>query len=220
MNGDVKQNEPDTLKEATTVADDLVTEPESSQDSTPVTFTHDDLVTEPESSQDLTPLTVTHDDVVMDHSSTLQVEKRYQDELSTCNTMSLMMSNKAHSIIDRNVAMYLLKLKEVHYLSQAAIDCVVSGTKSLLEQHLALVKGEVDMQLQQAQSQGAEDIHVGVSSIFEDVHDHFARLNSAYMQEKYFRDNFHLVVSCIFNSCFKDHLGHSNKSMHTHPPLH
>ena len=152
----------------------------------------------------------------MDHSSTLQVEKPYQNELSSCNTMSLMASDKAPSIIDRNVAMYLLKLKKVHYLSQAAIDCVVSGTKSLLDQHLALVKGEVDMQLQQAQLQGIEDIHVGVSRILN-LRMYTTRLNSAYMQEKYFRDEFHLVVSCIISNCLKDYLGHSHKSMHNPP---
>ena len=39
-----------------------------------------------------------------------------------------------------------------------------------LDQCLALVRGEVNLYLQQGQLQGAEDIHTGVSRVFEDVH--------------------------------------------------
>lgn len=181
INGDVKQKE---SVEVPTVADDI--EP-TADSSTPIHSAEaDNFITAPDSS---TPISITHNDLDtdhMDHSGTLQVETSNQGALS---------SDETQSIIDRNVAMYLLKLKEVHRLSQAAIDCVISGTRSLLDQHLATVKGEVDLHLQQSQLQGAEDIRTGVSRIFEDVHDPFARLNSAYMQEKYFRDKFHLVVS-------------------------
>ena len=173
IDGDVKQKEPESLNGTPTVDDCTVIEPKSSQDSTPVTLTHDDFDTD-------------H----TDHCSSLQVEREScQDELS------LTMPDVTQSaIIDRNVAMHLLKLKEVHHLSQAAIDCVVSGTKSLLDQQLTLLKEEVDRNLQQAQL--PED-HAGLLWMFEGVHDPFARLSSAYMQEKYFRDNFHLVVSSL-----------------------
>ena len=182
IDGDVKK-----ATEIPTVADDFVTEPAA--DITSGSSPTDDFITEPDSS---TPLFITHNDLendLVDHSGTLDL----QVEKSNCSTTS----DEAYysSMNDRNVAMYLLKLKEVHHLSQAAIDCVVSGTRSLLDQHLALVRGEVDLHLQQGQLQGAdsEDIHTGVSRIFEDVHDPFACLSSAYMQEKYFRDKFHLV---------------------------
>ena len=61
---------------------------------------------------------------------------------SNCQSMaSMCVANiSPNSAMDRNVALYLLKLKEVHHLSQSAIDCVVAQTKSLLQQQN--VKGE------------------------------------------------------------------------------
>ena len=211
INGDVKQKgseeisttnnglliEPQDSTSSIVTHDDSVIDP---QDSTPSTVTHDDSVIDPQDStpstathgsviqpQDSIPSTVPHDDSVIDHeidnSSDFQLEESHPDELCTDDTLSLMEPN---SLMDRHVAMYLLKLKKVHHLSQVAIDCVVSGTKSLLDQHLVFVRREVEMQLQQVRLQGAEDICSGVSRIFQDICDPFAHLNSAYMQQKYF----------------------------------
>ena len=98
-------------------------------------------------------------------------------------------TNALHSstTMDRNAAMYLLKLKEVHHLSQSAIDCVVSNTRALLEQQLALLREGIGTSLL-----ASEDIQ---TNVFQNVQDPFARLNTAYLQEKYFRENFDLVVS-------------------------
>ena len=98
-------------------------------------------------------------------------------------------TNALHSstTMDRNATMYLLKLKEVHHLSQSAIDCVVSNTRALLEQQLALLKEGIGTSLL-----ASEDIQ---TNMFQNVEDPFVHLNTAYLQEKYFREKFDLVVS-------------------------
>ena len=95
--------------------------------------------------------------------------------------------------MDRNVALYLLKLKEVHHLSHSAIDCVVAQTKSLLQQQMSLLRDSVNMELQQVSTQ--DDIQKRTNNSFQDMNDPFEHLSSAYMQEKYFREIFQLVVS-------------------------
>ena len=96
--------------------------------------------------------------------------------------------------MDRNAAMYLLKLKEVHHLSQSAIDCVVSNTRALLEQQMILLRQGLG-----TSHSSSEDIQTTMTNVFQDVQDPFARLNTAYRQEKYFRENFDLVVSYEIN---------------------
>ena len=114
---------------------------------------------------------------------------------SNCQSMaSVCVANiSPNSAMHRNVALYLLKLKEVHHLSQSAIDCVVAQTKSLLQQQMSLLRDSVNMELQQVSTQ--DDIQKRTDNAFQDMNDPFEHLSSAYMQEKYFREIFQLVVS-------------------------
>ena len=113
---------------------------------------------------------------------------------SNCQSMASSVANiSPNSTMDRNVALYLLKLKEVHHLSQSAIDCVVAQTKSLLQQQMSLLRESVNMELQQVSTQ--DDIQKITDNAFQDMNNPFEYLSSAYMQEKYFREILQLVVS-------------------------
>ena len=94
------------------------------------------------------------------------------------------------TMFDRNAAMYILKLKEVHHISKSAIDCVVSTTRSLLEQQSAVLREAVTSEFQDS-----EQVHVEISRAFESTTDSFRLLDTGYKQEKYFREHFHLIVS-------------------------
>lgn len=92
-------------------------------------------------------------------------------------------------------ALFLLKLKEHHRISQVALDFVVEGSRSLLSQTLNRVREAVKAKLAEA---GIDlDSVSGFEDTFEDVIDPFDSINTCYLQEKYFREKFGLIVSSI-----------------------
>ena len=93
-------------------------------------------------------------------------------------------------------ALYLLKLKENHCLSQTAIDDVMEGSKTVFSYTVQRLHSSVRSKLA---SLGIDEAQF--DSVFEDLSDPFVGLETKYKQEKYFVEDLGLVVSsCVFKS--------------------
>ena len=102
--------------------------------------------------------------------------------------------NKAEK---RSSAIFLLKMKETHFLSQAAIDDIVHGYRDLLDHSLVRLKSHVRERLSQSETNG--DNADFLNDIYADFKDPFDELETCYKQEKYFKEELGLVVSlCLF----------------------
>ena len=95
----------------------------------------------------------------------------------------------------RESATFLLKLKEVCNVSERTISEVITGYQGLLTNTLAVVKASVKDTLGNA-GVCVADI-AGLDEAFTNVQDVFQGLETTYLQEKYFRDRFNMVVRSI-----------------------
>ena len=93
----------------------------------------------------------------------------------------------------REAAKFLLKLKEVCNVSERTVAEVVTGYRHLFAHSLRVIKATVKDSLGTA-GVSMSDVE-GLEEAFIDVPDVFEGLQTTYLQEKYFRDNFHLQVS-------------------------
>lgn len=91
-------------------------------------------------------------------------------------------------------ALFLLKLKEHRRLTQAAIDDIVEGCTSLFQQTVETVKAGVRSHL--AEHGVDSDIVSGLNDVFSKLVDPFTSIETKYKQEKYYKENLGLVVSC------------------------
>ena len=91
-------------------------------------------------------------------------------------------------------AKFILSIKERHTLSQSAVDCVLSSTTSLMSSVYQGILSEL--------KQG-DDIPENVIQLLESkfesesVESLFAGLSTAYQQRKYFKEEFHKIVSML-----------------------
>lgn len=93
----------------------------------------------------------------------------------------------------RSSALFLLKLKEQRKMTQVAVDDVVEGSRALFSETMMRVQASVKATLSEA---GVDpDSITGFSEAFDKVADPFHGLDTCCLQENYFRDKLHLVVS-------------------------
>lgn len=92
----------------------------------------------------------------------------------------------------KEAATFLLKLKEVCNVSERTVTEVITGCRNLYTHSLAVVKASVKESLGNA-GICFSDIE-GLNEAFTHVPDVFQGLDTTYMQEKYFKDNFNLLV--------------------------
>ena len=93
----------------------------------------------------------------------------------------------------RASALFLLKLKEQRRVSQVTIDDIVSGFEGLLQQTVSRAKAGVRSKLAE---QGVDPLDItDLDDVFEEISHPFNGLETAYKQEKYFKDSLGLVVS-------------------------
>jgi hypothetical protein len=92
----------------------------------------------------------------------------------------------------KEAATFLLKLKEVCNVSERTVSEVITGYQGLLTNTLAVVKASVKDTLGNA-GVCVADI-AGLDEAFTNVQDVFQGLDTTYRQEKYFRDQFKMVV--------------------------
>ena len=97
--------------------------------------------------------------------------------------------------IQRNNALCILKLKDIHHVSQATVDFVASETHSMLEHQRLMLQAAV--RASQESSEVSENLLSNVKKAFEIKTVTFQGLDTAYLQEKYFKEKFHMILSCL-----------------------
>ncbi|XP_065902216.1 uncharacterized protein [Dysidea avara] len=93
--------------------------------------------------------------------------------------------------IKRSSALLLLKLKEHHRLSQAAIDDVVEGFRGLFTSTMEYVKAALRSKLADIGFNPC-DINA-MDEVFNDIEEPFSGLATEYQQNAYYLNQFHLV---------------------------
>ena len=101
---------------------------------------------------------------------------------------------------DCGVIQKILKLKEIQWLSQAAIDDIVHEWGGIFSHTVQLINSRI----REVLSSGGIDLNSidGLNEVFEDVPNPFVGLETRYLQEKYYLEELGLVVSfCGFGVC-------------------
>ena len=97
--------------------------------------------------------------------------------------------------LQRSSALFLIKLKEQRRVSQVTIDDIVTGLEGLLQQTVSRAKAGVRAKLAE-QGVSPADIS-GLDEVFDDIAQPFSGLETAFKQEKYFKECLGLVVSTL-----------------------
>ena len=109
------------------------------------------------------------------------------------NDMSTTNYDSEESLAKWRAATYIMEIKEKHLLSQAAVDAVISSTTSLvnglLQGVLAELREELPEEARKVVDQKAQEGSFDLQP--------FSGLETAYLQNKYFRECFKLAVSSI-----------------------
>ena len=95
------------------------------------------------------------------------------------------------SLAKNSSELLLLKLKEIHRTSQSAVDYVVEGCQTVLEQHLQIAKDNLLHQLADADPSAVPEM---IKKAFDNVK-LFEGLESEYLQKDYCREHFGVVLS-------------------------
>lgn len=93
----------------------------------------------------------------------------------------------------RIAALFLLKLKEERQLTQVAIDDIVAGVTSMIDQSVSHVKAAIRAKLCDIDVDVADV--PGFEAVFSELQQPFCGLETVSKQEKYFKDSFSLLVS-------------------------
>jgi hypothetical protein len=94
------------------------------------------------------------------------------------------------SISMRNSALFILKLKEIHKVSQSAVNDIIQEITAFTQQGIEEIKFKLFSTLSDMPNPGVDEIFL--NSLLNDP---FIGLTSEYLQNKYFEENLKLVVS-------------------------
>jgi hypothetical protein len=93
------------------------------------------------------------------------------------------------SISMRNSALFILKLKEIHKVSQSAVNDIIQEITAFTQQGIEEIKFKLFSTLSDMPNPGVDEIFL--NSLLNDP---FIGLTSEYLQNKYFEENLKLVV--------------------------
>ena len=93
--------------------------------------------------------------------------------------------------LERSAALFLLTLKEKYQLTQSAIDFAVSQVKEMMFYDMEDKRAELEKALGQIDVESS--VKVGLSDCLQ-YRNPFSGLETEYMQAKYYREHFGLVV--------------------------
>ena len=96
--------------------------------------------------------------------------------------------------LDRSAALFLLFLKQRYHLTQTALDFSVGQVQQMVSYAVEDIQNAVETQLRSFCSESSLDMP-DISDCFK-IPDPFKNLQNEYMQTKFYRENFDLVVSC------------------------
>ena len=95
--------------------------------------------------------------------------------------------------MQRKSALFLLKLKEQQRISQTAIDTIVRDSGDLFQFTIARLQANVKATI--ADSGIDVDAISGLDGAFANISDPFSELDTAYLQEKFYKEKLGLIVS-------------------------
>lgn len=94
--------------------------------------------------------------------------------------------------LQRSSALFLLKLKEHHRVSQEAINDIVEDSRGLFVHQMERLKAGIRAKLA---AEGLDPHSFGLDEVYKEMMDPFSGINTFFLQEKYYRDEFNLIVS-------------------------
>ena len=96
-------------------------------------------------------------------------------------------------------ALFILKMRAIRGVSQVAINDVVDGASEIFAQTVVRLKAGVRHKLAEI---GIDESHSKnfEEDVFGTLTDPFAGLETNYLQEKYFKENFNVPVSLLINA--------------------
>lgn len=95
---------------------------------------------------------------------------------------------------ERSCALFILKCKEVHRISQGAINGLVTDVTLLMQQYYSSIRADVEKCFRDMPQSIVSPLH-NLFPLPVDEIAPFKGLHSKFLQEKYFKEQFHLVVS-------------------------
>ena len=102
--------------------------------------------------------------------------------------------------LKRSSAAWILKIKEKHKLPQVAVQGIITQVTSLFQVYLSSIHRETQHHLQTLGFD--QGICATLNQIFDSDGSYgrpFRGLETEYRQRKYYKDNFHMVVSTVFS---------------------
>ena len=118
-----------------------------------------------------------------------------EEDVSEYNELPSETEQPEHLIMQKACASLLLTLKERHKLSQSALDFSIGQVREVLSCVTANIKKQVDVAaLKFSESHGIQP--PDFSDCFQTI-DPFDGLHSEYMQQKFYKEHFNLLVSTI-----------------------
>lgn len=97
--------------------------------------------------------------------------------------------------VQRSAALFLLTLKERYEITQTALDFAVGQVHQMVTYIVEDIQASVEEHLR---ANGTPLIDMPAISECFQVPDPFCDLQTEHMQSKYYKENFFLVVNCIF----------------------
>ena len=116
-------------------------------------------------------------------------DERMEQQIEELCTQDALQNEKA-------AALFLLTLKEKHHLSQEGINFTVEQVGMIISSVIQKVKESVEQKLMM---QSGDDITTVIADLnaMIDIQQPFSSLQTRYMQEKFYKMHFNLVVSLI-----------------------
>ena len=126
--------------------------------------------------------------------SDLQIDQSVSRSVDMEHTISQILGTDT-LLQKEKAALYILNLKEVHGLSETAVQHVIGETKLVLSHSILRIKAGVSEHL----SRHGIEVPDSLQQMFLSVKDPFEGLHTIYLQEKFYRENLNCSVSGRFN---------------------
>ena len=101
----------------------------------------------------------------------------------------------------RSAALFLITLKEKYALTQSAIDFAVGQVNEIVTYVAEDLKASVESALREVSLETGAEVP-DLVGCYEECRP-FLHLETEYMQTKFYRENFSLVVSCAYSYCIQ-----------------
>ena len=101
--------------------------------------------------------------------------------------------------IRRQSALFILKMKEKRFLTQAAIDDMIGESTAIFDRTISMIKAGI------REKMASSGVDIEVDDVFEDLACPFDGLKTQHYQEKYFKEFMNLIVCphyCLYLSPF------------------